>query len=200
MIGKIYGLIGPNGGGKSYKQRELHLQADTDVHFITADFSDGIRELLCRIITGQKHWNVDTLSEAYARWKEVKQEYFLPDLTRFVTDGRSVMQNIGEAVKDVYPDFWAKYTGNIIFERLNELTKEEIDDAIVCFGSVRFDEEISVINYMHLVYNKPLEFVFCNYWDAPYRESIHQSEELANKLIKLGYKHNDIIKVEDLIK
>lgn len=199
MNGNIYALVGPNGGGKSYKQRELHLATDDDVKFITADFSDGIRELLCRIITGKSGWEVDVLSDEYARWKEIKQEYFLPDLTRFVTDGRSIMQNIGEAVKDVYPDFWAKYTGNMIFEQLNKLTRDEQDLSVVCFGSVRFNAEVEVVNYMHCVYSKPMKFIFCNYNNVPYRENVHPSEALANKLIKLGYKHNDTIKMEDLI-
>lgn len=150
------------------------------------------------MVTGCKDYKIDVLSEEYARWKQIKQAYFLPDLTVFTFDGRSMMQNLGEAVKDVYPDFWAKYTSNLVLEEINKLSQEERDNAIICFGSVRFKCEVDAMVYMSSILSKPIEFIFCNYWDVTPKENPHTSEVLANNLIIKGYNHNQIIRMEDL--
>ena len=197
MSGRIYALMGPNGGGKSYKMKELKQQLQYS-KFIEVDFSDGIRSMICNLFTGQDV-AVNTLSEEYCAWKITKQGYVLPNGDIVAVDGRNMMQNLGEAVKKVYPDFWAKYCREIVLRQFDGLSKEERDNCVICFGSVRFGCEIQVVEEISIMLNMPSEYLFCNYFNFPAKEECHPSEQLGSLLTQLGYKHGDIINIEDII-
>jgi hypothetical protein len=168
--------------------------------FIESDFSDGIRSLICNMFSGMDK-NVDATSEEYYRWKGTKQICILPNGDVVECTGRKMMENLGEAVKKVYPDFWAKYCADIVLRQYKDLTEAERYNFIICFGSVRFGCEIEAIEQISQFIGIPVEYIFCNYWnqEAVSEENLHTSERLGNLLIHLGYKHGDIVNIEDII-
>ena len=78
LKGKIYGLVGVIGSGKSYQAEALMVDAACmERPLIMGDFSEGIRQTLMNIFTGESK-KIDCTGTAYAKWKQLSSDILLP--------------------------------------------------------------------------------------------------------------------------
>lgn len=193
--GKIYSFVGPSGGGKSYSANKMREESEYyGVPFIETDFSDGIREILSVLISGKKT-NVDVNSIEYAEWKKMNQSILSPNGDAFRIDGRTMLKNLGEFLKDkIHNEIWANLALNDI---MNKYLKMNVVDRTACnivFGSLRFESELKAIIKCAELTHKEVEIRFCNYNnEKPKKGYIHPSEEMAQRLLVYGAEHNDIV-------
>ena len=193
--GKIYSFVGPAGGGKSYSANKICKESEYyGVPCIETDFSNGIRETLGIIISGKNSF-VDINSKEYAEWKEMTQCIIAPNGNVCYINGRTMLKNLGEFLKDkVYNEIWANWALNDV---MNKYFKMNVVDRTACnivFGSLRFESELKSIIKCAELTHKEIEIRFCNYFQEKPKEGyIHPSEEMAQRLLTYGAKHNDIV-------
>lgn len=194
--GKIYSFVGPARGGKSYAASEVAGRSFYDgVPCIEVDFSDGIREVVNVAISGKITPPVDVKSEYYSDWKKSKQSIVSPNGEMCEVDGRTMLKNVGEFLKDrVYNEIWANWALNLA---MNQYYKMNMVDRTACniiFGSLRFEVELKAIIKCAELTQKKIEIRFCNHFNKPeICGAVHPSEELAQRLIHYGVKDGDIV-------
>ena len=144
--GKIYSFVGPAGGGKSYAANEIIGESNyNEVPCISVDFSDGIREIISVMLSG-KCVKLDINSEKYFNWKEENQTIKIPDGTLFCVNGRDMLKNLGEFLKErIGEEIWANWALNILMKKYYELDILSRNACNIIFGSLRFDVELKAI-------------------------------------------------------
>lgn len=203
LKGKIYGLVGVIGSGKSYQAEALMVGAACEERpMIMGDFSEGIRQTLMNIFTGESK-KIDCAGEAYAKWKQLSSDILLPfkpqeespnilDSVRI--EGRELLQHTGEYLKSLAgEDVWARWTANAV---TNSLAKMSEEDALMCdivFGSLRFDCEAEAIFKVAEATGKEVQIYFCDYHSDSYELNDHISEKFAQYFLSLGCKDGDDI-------
>jgi hypothetical protein len=203
LKGKIYGLVGVIGSGKSYQAEALMVGAACEERpMIIGDFSEGIRQTLMNIFTGESK-GIDCTGAAYAKWKQLSSDILLPffaqadspnilDSVRI--EGRELLQHTGEYLKSLAgEDVWARWTANAV---TNSLAKMSEEDALMCdivFGSLRFDCEAEAIFKVAEATGKEVQIYFCDYHSDSYELNDHISEKFAQYFLSLGCKDGDDI-------
>lgn len=201
--GKIYGLVGVIGSGKSHKAKSLMSDAEfKDCPVIVGDFSEGIRQTLMNIFTGESI-EIDCNSEAYAMWKRFHSGICLPffeegtphkALFTEKVSGRELLTRTGEYLKKVFgPNIWARWTENFVFDSFNKMSDEDAEACDIVFGSLRFDCEAEAIFRVAEWADKEVKIYFCNYHSDSYELSDHVSEKFAQYFLSLGCKDGDDI-------
>ena len=193
--GKIYSFVGPAGGGKNYAAKEIIGESNyNEIPCISVDFSDGIREIISVMLSG-KCEKIDINSEKYFNWKEENQTVKIPDGTLFCVNGRDMLKNLGEFLKErIGEEIWANWALNILMKKYYELDILSRNACNIIFGSLRFDVELKAILKCAEFTKKEVEIIFCNYNNIPFKNGyVHPSERLAQGLIKYGFKHRDIV-------
>lgn len=193
--GKIYSFVGPAGGGKSYAAEEIIGQSKYDgVPCISVDFSDGIRDVVNVMFTG-KEAAVDLNNNDYLTWKKCVQDIFTPNGEMVMVDGRTMLKNLGEFLKDkMGNEIWANWALNMLMRKYYDLDLVSRTACNIVFGSLRFDVELQAILKCAELTKKDVEIIYCNYNNVQASLGfIHPSEKLAQSLIKYGFKHRDII-------
>lgn len=200
LKGKIYGLVGVIGSGKTYRAEQLQVDAACEERpMILGDFSEGIRQTLMNIFTGRNR-GVQLDSSVYAGWKNAQQSILLPtsgngllpDIVKVT--GREMLQRTGEYLKTLAgEDVWAKWTANAV---TNSWAKMSEEDALMCdivFGSLRFDCEAEAIFKVAEATGKEVQIYFCDYHSDSYELNDHVSEKFAQYFLSLGCKDGDDI-------
>ena len=193
--GKIYSFVGPAGGGKSYAANEIIGESKyNEIPCISVDFSDGIREIISVMLSG-KCGKLDINSEEYFNWKEENQTIKIPNGTLFCVNGRDMLKNLGEFLKErIGEEIWANWALNILMKKYYELDIVSRNVCNIIFGSLRFDVELKAILKCAEFTKKDVEIIYCNYNNIPLKNGyVHPSEKLAQGLIKYGFKHREIV-------
>lgn len=203
LKGKIYGLVGVIGSGKSYQAEALMVGAACEERpMIMGDFSEGIRQTLMNIFTGESK-KIDCTGEAYVKWKQLSSDILLPFkpqeespniLDSVRVEGRELLQRTGEYLKSLAgEDVWARWTANAV---TNSWAKMSEEDALMCdivFGSLRFDCEAEAIFKVAEATGKEVQIYFCDYHSDSYELNDHVSEKFAQYFLSLGCKDGDDI-------
>lgn len=203
LKGKIYGLVGVIGSGKSYQAEALMVDAACmERPLIMGDFSEGIRQTLMNIFTGESK-KIDCTGTAYAKWKQLSSDILLPFFSQddspnildsVRVEGRELLQRTGEYLKSLAgEDVWARWTANAVTNRWAKMSEE---DALMCdivFGSLRFDCEAEAIFKVAEATGKEVQIYFCDYHSDSYELNDHVSEKFAQHFLSLGCKDGDDI-------
>lgn len=194
--GKIYGFVGPIGGGKTYQLNKLmNSSFEEERVFISSDFSDGIRDTLLKVFG--ESGVINPASEFYMRWKDCKQGIILPtDNHNYVYfTGRDLLRNIGEELKKLAgDDVWARWTGNDIIKKYFSIADPERQNtANVAFGSIRYPYEAEMVFSVAKITGKDVKIIFCNHNEVKFNPDTHISEILAHRMILRGCKDGDDI-------
>lgn len=194
----VVGLIGPMGGGKSYRLETMRRRACSEgLGFLTGDFSDGIREAVLRIFGASEAGAVLKPSDRnYLEWKKASGKIEFPtvrgDVSCFSYGNRDLLRNTGEYIKEVAGEsVWARWTTLRVYKQYWNSAPELRHNSYIVFGSVRFGVEAREIYDFAESINQPVKFVFCNYNKTCYDPNVHVSERLAHTLIKRGYADGD---------
>lgn len=193
--GKIYGLVGVIGGGKSYRAEQLQVDAAcAERPMIMGDFSEGIRQTLMNIFLG-KNKEVYLNGNAYKKWKETDMELFLPffepfgkeNLATTNLNGRELLQHTGEFLKTLAgEDVWARWTSLDVLRKWVVLPDEQAHACDIVFGSLRFDCEAEALFQVAASTNKEVEIIFCNFKSDRYEIANHVSEHFAQYFLHKG--------------
>jgi hypothetical protein len=192
--GKVYGFVGPIGGGKTYQLNKLMSSSiEEERVFISSDFSDGIRDTLLKVFGDIGI--IDPASEFYMKWKECKQGIILPTDNRVYFRGRDLLKNIGEELKKLAgEDVWARWTGNDVCKKYFSIADPERQNiANVAFGSIRFPYEAEMVFSVAKIMGKDVKIIFCNHCELEFNPDTHSSEILAHQMILRGCKDGDDI-------
>lgn len=203
LKGKIYGLVGVIGSGKSYQAEALMVDAACmERPLIMGDFSEGIRQTLMNIFTGESK-KIDCNSEAYAMWKRFHSGICLPFLEEGVpyqtlftekVSGRDLLQRTGEYLKLLAgEDVWARWTANAVTNSWAKMSEEDAEICDIVFGSLRFDCEAEAIFKVAEATGKEVKIYFCDYHSDSYELNDHVSEKFAQYFLSLGCKDGDDI-------
>lgn len=203
--GKIYGIVGVIGSGKTYRAEQLQYDAVVEERpMILGDFSEGIRQTLMNIFTGRNR-GVQLDSSVYAGWKNAQQSILLPTSgngllpdTVNVT-GREMLQRTGEYLKTLAgEDVWARWTSLDIIRRWADLPVEQAHACDIVFGSLRFDCEAEALFQVAASTSKEVEIIFCNFKSDKYELNDHVSEDFARYFLDKGCKDGE--NITDLVK
>lgn len=198
--GKIYGIVGVIGSGKTYRAEQLQVDAACEERpMILGDFSEGIRQTLMNIFTGRNR-GVQLDSSVYAGWKNAQQSILLPtsgngllpDIVKVT--GREMLQRTGEYLKTLAgEDVWAKWTAQDILNRWSKIDTDKRGLCDIVFGSLRFDCEAEAIFKVAEATGKEVKIYFCDYHSDSYELNDHVSEKFAQYFLSLGCKDGDDI-------
>lgn len=198
--GKIYGLVGVIGGGKTYRAEQLMVDAAcSERTVLVGDFSEGIRQTLMNIFTG-KGAAIQLDGAVYAQWKEMPQTIFVPTSGNSVlpdvvqVTGRQFLQRTGEFLKTLGGiEIWANYTMHEVLNAWERLPEEKQEECDIIFGSVRFPYEAEKIFRIANLTGKEVCIEFCDFKSKRYELNDHESEKFARFFLEKGCKHGDII-------
>lgn len=173
QVVNIYAFCGVMGSGKGYECQKLI----DNKNFIKIDFADSLREMVWSMF----NWR-PLNDEQYDLFK--KGQFDVPGYGKL--DGRLILQRVGALMREIDNDFWVKEW------------KKTIDNAIsmgyndICCSDVRYDNEVEMIKSFGWKANVKIQF--CDFHSDRYNaESNHESEAMAQRLLKEGYKDGDLI-------
>lgn len=203
--GKIYGIVGVIGSGKTYRAEQLQVDAAVEERpMILGDFSEGIRQTLMNIFTGENR-GIQLDGSVYAHWKEMPQSIFVPTSGNgvlpdfYLVSGRQLLQRTGEYLKTLAgEDVWARWTSLDIIRRWADLPVEQAHACDIVFGSLRFDCEAEALFQVAASTSKEVEIIFCNFKSDKYELNDHVSEDFARYFLNKGCKDGE--NITDLVK
>lgn len=170
---KIYGFCGVMGSGKGYHCQQLCEKED----FIQVDFADCLREMVWRMLD----WSPAN-AEEYDLFK--KGEFYVPNYGKL--NGRLLLQRIGATMREIDSNFWVKQWKATI-DRYISMGYNNI-----CCSDIRYENEIEMMKSFKGTAKVVIEF--CDYHSERYNaESTHESEAMAIKMLKDGYKDGDLV-------
>lgn len=201
--GKIYGLVGVIGSGKSYNAEKLMADAACEERpMIMGDFSEGIRRTLMEILIGEDR-RIDCTSEEYADWKRLSNSVFIPFkpeanspkiLGTTLVNGRNLLQRTGEFLKKLAgEDVWARWTANYVVNLWAKMSESDAYDCDIVFGSLRFDCEAEALFKVAETTGKEVKIIFCDFHSGSYELNNHISEKFARYFLSLGCKDGEDI-------
>ena len=165
---RLVSYLGVLGGGKDFSANKLVKEG-----YIKVAFAD---DWFKKLSIGMRP-EISISSD-----RNLKSSYAPPYPFNKELTGRQFLQNLGtEGIRKRDPDFWARITKQKIQKLLDEGKK------VVTTGS-RFLNEVKVLSELGA------QFIFCNYKSDRYDDkNTHESEALAQSLLKRGYKDQDIV-------
>lgn len=170
---KIYGFVGVQGAGKTYNANKL-IQEEG---FINVSFADCLRNMSWKILS----WKPEN-AEQYDLFK--KGLISIPNFGKI--NGRKFLQVLGDSMRQVDAEFWTKQW------------KKTVEDYIsmgynnICCDDVRYPNELLALFSYNWKAEVKVEFV--DYHSERYEcDNKHISEKMSQTLLKMGYKHKDII-------
>lgn len=198
--GKIYGLVGVIGSGKSYRAKMLENNSRKfETPIIIGDFSEGIRQTIVKILSGSDR-KIDVNSTAYSSWKKMPQVLNLPihplgDIPYVIqTNGREILQRTGECLKTLAgEDVWARWTANYVIQQWVKMSEEDKNSCDIVFGSLRFECEVKALFKVAEITGKEIQIIFCDFYSNSYELNDHISEKFAQYFLSLGCKDGDDI-------
>ena len=169
---KILVLVGPHGGGKDYYADNIVNEPSFKV-----DFKDKMLEML------SIYENLPLTDKVfYEQWKKQPE-----NRRKLQVFGTEVIRN------NVDDDFWV----DACFFKIDDNLR--INNLIIN-RDTRFSNEFDMFRMMINWKDVCVEFRFMNYHNLEVGYSEHTSELAAQELIKMGYKHHDIIQLGDVEK
>lgn len=191
--GKIYGLVGVIGSGKTYRAEQLQVDAAcAERPMIMGDFSEGIRQTLMNIFTGGNR-GIQLDGSVYAHWKAMPQGIFVPTSGNgvlpdsYFVSGRQMLQRTGEFLKTLAgEDVWARWTSLDVIRKWANLPVEQAHVCDIIFGSLRFDCEANALFQVAASTSKEVEIIFCNFKSDRYEINNHVSENFARYFLDKG--------------
>lgn len=173
-MAKLVCMIGVIGSGKDYRAKKLVEQG-----YVQVNFADPLRELMWDI----EGWRPENDAE-YEVFKQAVS--YCPELGRGVT-GREKLQNLGQAMRKRDNDYWCDQWRKALITTYKN---------VVC-SDLRFRNEFLQAYWFQD--RRDVEFVFCDYRSDRYEpDNEHESERLAQRILKDGYKDGDILPVDYL--
>jgi hypothetical protein len=171
---KTIGLVGPMYGGKTTEAiRIVTNERKNGKKACVVSFADKLREFTWYILGFEPKNN-----EEYQNFKKTK--FFSKELNVSFT-GRQILQNVGKIFREkISYNFWVDELKKTILEKKEEGYKTIVID------DVRFENELHF-----LTSEMKAEIYFCNYNNQTPIFIVDDSEKLANKFLRDGYKHLD---------
>ena len=175
---KIYGFCGVMGSGKGFSCQELIDKED----FIQIDFADCLRDMVWKMLD----WQPKDAQE-YDLFK--KAQFNVPKYGKI--NGRLLLQRIGATMREIDPDFWVKQHQQKI-ERAISMGYNNI-----CISDIRYKNEI--MSLLSNSWKADVKITFCDFHSDRYdATNTHESEKMAQQLLKLGFKDGDLITKKDV--
>lgn len=169
---RIYAFCGVMGSGKGYQCEQLKKEG-----FIQIDFADCLREMVWKMLDWQPQ-----NPEQYDKFK--KGELYIAPYGNL--NGRLLLQRIGATMRELNPDFWAKQW-KMTVERAISMGYNNI-----CCSDVRYENEVNIIKSFS--WKADVKIQFCDFHSDRYDSTnIHESEKMAQELLKAGKKDGDLI-------
>ena len=166
---KLVIFAGVMGSGKDFQCSLLESRRYTKIAF-----ADPLREMAWKILGWAPKNN-----EEY----EVFKKNTIGHLGLLTFTGREFLQNLGQTMREIDPDFWCK----LWQVKVDKLLKE---GGKVCCSDARFFNELSYASNCFC----PSAFVFCDYVSERYdATNKHISEELSQYLKSTGLEDLDLM-------
>jgi hypothetical protein len=180
--------MGVMGSGKDFNATTHMNQSKAKVKIKVA-FADAVRDMVWTLL----NWEPKTPIE-YSKFKTDGKITLstIDKHTLSTVSGREFMQKLGtDAVRKYMPDFWVEIVRNKITDIIKEcnLNREECD---IYITDCRFENELTML------LDFDVRIIFCNFKSPDYRISDHESEKLANDLLKEGFE--DLEDITDFIR
>jgi hypothetical protein len=171
---KVVGFVGVIGSGKDFSADKYVFEKG----FTRISFADPIRLLLSIIFGGE------VVYEKYSKFKNTNLVlgFFWKTLT-----GRELLQKLGHGIRLIF--------GNDIYLEVMDRKIESLPPSSpgVVIPDVRYFNEAEYVLMLGG------ELYFCNYESERYDcFSNHESEQLAQALIALGFNHGDKLTFDDI--
>lgn len=176
---EIHSFIGVIGSGKDFRANKLHEQTGAPIF----DFSDGVREFTFSFlgVTPPK------TEEEYAKFKGTVYS-FLVDNVLYHREGRNLLENVAETLREYNPRFWANLCTSKLEKSINNC-----EHTIFIANSCRLLEEATALEYLTYKYGAETKYTFCDFKSPRYEIRDHESENLAQEFLKRGFKDGDDI-------
>jgi hypothetical protein len=179
---EIIGLVGVIGSGKTY-QRDLLVKKG----FVAIDFKDELIDMCEDLVGYGIRDNYDKFKESIVGMEPLNAREYTRSYPMAMT-GRRLLQRLGtDVMRNRDPEYWIKAWHRKALVALGQ-------GKSVAVADVRFENEVDEI--LRLGKDLPdqvkTRIVFCNYHSHQYNDkSNHESEKLAQSLIRLGLKDQD---------
>jgi hypothetical protein len=193
-MAKIVCTIGVIGGGKDFTAKQFIKDAEAfNQNMIHLNFADELREMAWDILG----WRPLTDND----YETFKQSSLITDekhrcATNINFTGRQFLQRLGtDAIRKRDKNFWVKCWFDNALNAIDEGKRIACSDA-------RFVNEIDAV--LKMTHYNPIAkstFVFCDYKSDRYDcTNPHPSEALAQRVLKDGFKHGEMLPKEYLEK
>jgi len=186
---EIIGLIGVIGSGKTYLSNTYKNQG-----FQELSFAQSCKDLLWEVL----QWKPVSQEEE----NKFKDEYEICIKNKndsYNISGRNLIINFSERIKEnVSKSIWA----DLLITKIKKGIINDYNKFII--SDVRFFNEVLALknfyDYRRIDHRDQIElkFIFCNYKSDRYSIIDDKSEHLAQKMLKKGYEHLDVIPLEHL--
>lgn len=176
--------IGVMGSGKDFYAK-THMKDSKAKNIVKLAFADAVRDITWILL----NWKPENDSD-YDKFKEkLKIKLVSDDNILSECGGREFLQKLGtNAIRKYMPDFWA----NVVKNKILEILKKEPDTDFF-ITDCRFLNELEILFQLDNV-----KVIFCNYKSSRYTINEHESEKLANDLLKQGF--DDLEDITEYIK
>lgn len=178
----ILATIGAIGSGKDFTCKKLK-----SLGFSQVDFKDAMLEAVWTLL----NWQPKNQKE----YETFKVSTFSNSFFNISFTGRQLLERFGTEcirkslnLESLWVDKWKEFAGSLL-----EGFKK------VSVGDCRFKNEVEGIISLGETLNKRVGFIFCDFKSTRYDNSgNHPSRLLAQYLVSLGYKDQDIIEAEEM--
>ena len=164
---RIYAYIGVMGSGKNHRYEMARKPGDRRI-----DFADAVRDIASSILGYDIRKDYDIFKKKML-WKNGENQY----------TGRDLLQRIGEeCFRKQDENYWCRE-----WKRKARLFWLENKENDIYVTDLRYENEARELKWFAETNGYELVIILCNYKSNRYNSNNnHESEKLAQKLIKLG--------------
>ena len=190
---KVVCNIGVIGSGKNFRAKQL-----VDQGYVQINFADNLRELAWEILGWRPF-----LKEDYEKFKKRSIVFTIDGDINDIT-GREFLQNLGSAMRKRNADYLSDPWFDSVYKKLSE------NKNVVCSDLRALNELKAALDFLQETLHNDgsysstwalcdVEFIFCDYRSERYNATnSHESEHLAQRILKDGHKDGDILSIEYL--